>query len=612
MKTKIRLLGLPEEYAVAVSQILSQCSLELSEEGLCVFVEQGEVLSLKKEDSSLRLIYSRPHEIFRALSRLRGFILSEAKALSEPRKTDTLTYMPDLSRNAVMTVANVKKLIRNLALSGYDSVMLYTEDTYELENYPYFGYQRGRYTKAELREIDAYGALFGLEVIPCIQTLAHLDTFLRWNSMAALRDTAGILLAGSEKTYDLIREMLATCRSCFRSKRINIGMDEAHLLGCGAYKKLNGYRESFDIFLEHLNRVSALCEEYGFAPMIWSDMFFRIAFGKYYVDQGEIPAEIRARVPKNVSLIFWDYYSRTRETFGHMLEEHKRFDNPAVFAGGVSKWYGYAPLNRFSIRLSDMQMELLEAHGVREWIITAWSSGGCEAADYSVLPSMLYFAEGAYGAPRDDAAMERRCLECFGIGYADLMKLDLPNVIGAYDPDKVANPCKYLLFNDPLLGLMDLTVQPDFADTYRAHARELKPLTEHPEWGYLFDTMYRLCDVLIEKCDLSTRIRTAYLNRDLEALRAIAGQIPVTVEKLDALLLAMRRQWYLEHKGFGFETHELSVGGLRARLLGVAQILLAYLDGELSSIEELDQERLPFPNSMQWCRGFDFLTPNKI
>ena len=40
------------------------------------------------------------------------------------------------------------------ALMGLNLVMLYTEDTYEVEGWPYFGYMRGRYSREELEAID--------------------------------------------------------------------------------------------------------------------------------------------------------------------------------------------------------------------------------------------------------------------------------------------------------------------------------------------------------------------------------------------------------------------------------------------------------------------------
>ena len=88
--------------------------------------------------------------------------------------------MIDCSRNAVMNTSAVKRWIDVTAGMGYNTLMLYTEDTYEVNNQPYFGYMRGRYSQAELRELDDYAAQKGMELIPCIQTLAHLNAIFRW------------------------------------------------------------------------------------------------------------------------------------------------------------------------------------------------------------------------------------------------------------------------------------------------------------------------------------------------------------------------------------------------------------------------------------------------
>lgn len=64
-----------------------------------------------------------------------------------------LGVMVDCSRNAVMTVDIVKKFIDALSKMGYNMLMLYTEDTYEVDNQPWFGYLRGRYSKDEMKEI---------------------------------------------------------------------------------------------------------------------------------------------------------------------------------------------------------------------------------------------------------------------------------------------------------------------------------------------------------------------------------------------------------------------------------------------------------------------------
>ena len=65
-----------------------------------------------------------------------------------------LGVMIDMSRNSVMTVPMLKKYMTLLKKMGYNSVMLYTEDTYEIEGEPFFGYMRGRYSIAEMKELD--------------------------------------------------------------------------------------------------------------------------------------------------------------------------------------------------------------------------------------------------------------------------------------------------------------------------------------------------------------------------------------------------------------------------------------------------------------------------
>ena len=48
----------------------------------------------------------------------------------------TLGVMIDMSRNAVMSVAGLKRFLPLLKKMGYNCVMLYTEDTYEVDGEP--------------------------------------------------------------------------------------------------------------------------------------------------------------------------------------------------------------------------------------------------------------------------------------------------------------------------------------------------------------------------------------------------------------------------------------------------------------------------------------------
>ena len=79
----------------------------------------------------------------------------------------TFGTMLDCSRNAVPNLHTLKKWVDLTASLGYNTLLLYTEDTYEVPDEPYFGYMRGRYTQAELRELDAYANERGMTMIFC-------------------------------------------------------------------------------------------------------------------------------------------------------------------------------------------------------------------------------------------------------------------------------------------------------------------------------------------------------------------------------------------------------------------------------------------------------------
>lgn len=91
----------------------------------------------------------------------------------------TQGVMVDVSRNMVLREEYLKRWLRHLALCGYNLLMLYTEDTYDLPGEPFWGYMRGRYSAEMIRRLDAYAKTLGIELVGCIQTLGHLEQVIR-------------------------------------------------------------------------------------------------------------------------------------------------------------------------------------------------------------------------------------------------------------------------------------------------------------------------------------------------------------------------------------------------------------------------------------------------
>ena len=69
--------------------------------------------------------------------------------------------MFDMSRDGVMKVDALKKYIKVVSQMGIDTIYLYLEDTYELKDYPMFGYMRGRYSHEEYRLSVSFLVLCG-------------------------------------------------------------------------------------------------------------------------------------------------------------------------------------------------------------------------------------------------------------------------------------------------------------------------------------------------------------------------------------------------------------------------------------------------------------------
>ena len=595
----ICLTGLEEGLLAPTAEFCREIGLELcAEEGIPVQARAGDRLAVEETDGRVTVTWRTRNEWFRALTHLPAF-LKDRQPVSETGKYGMLCYMADNSRNAVLNLPSAKRLIRRLAGMGYTSLMLYTEDTYELPEYPYFGYMRGRFSAGELRELDDYADSFGLELIPCIQTLAHLSSALRWPDFAGYQDTSDILLVGDARTYRFVEAALRQCAACFRSRRINIGMDEAHRIACGEYLRRNGYRRPSDVMLEHLCRVVEICHRVGFRPMMWVDMFFRMSFGgRYYVSEGSLPAEVVEKVPDGLDLIYWDYYTTDRNRFAHMLECHRQFRNPTIFAGGAWKWSGFGAHNAFSLKSANMQLDVCAEYGVDRVIVTSWGDNGGEASQFSSMASLLYYAERCYGVRTDSEWMNRRAWQCFGTSFDTLLAFDLPDRLPETDASvagRPKNPSKYLLYNDLLERLMDCHLNRETAPgLYMEHASRLEELAGDPAFGYAFDTLSKLCRVVSLKCDMGWRLYQAYGAGDRTALAGIANrEIPVLLTAAEEFLAAFRRQWYLENKTFGFVAHEIRLGGLMERIRSVGSRLNAYLNGEIDEIEELSLAPLP-------------------
>ena len=517
---------------------------------------------------------------------------------------ETFGVMIDCSRNAVMNIPTVKKYIDIMAELGYNCLMLYTEDTYTVNNQPYFGHNRGRYSKEELRELDSYAKNKGIEMIPCIQTLAHLDAIFHWSAYSSVRDCGDILLCEDENTYKLIDDMFSSLADCFTSRTINIGMDEAHMLGRGRFFDKHGAQDRFDILLKHLCKVSEIAKKYGFNLLMWGDMFFRLITaggGGYDGNEGNVPEKVKGMIPDNVNLIYWDYYSKSKENYDKRIKEHSAIKDEIWFAGGLWTWSGFAPHNTFSMATTKAAFDSCFEYGVKNCILTMWGDNGGECSKFSVLPSLFYAAELAKGNS-DIEIIKKRFEDRFGVAFDDFMLLDLP--LTPNGNENIINSDKYLLYNDCFMGLFDNTVREDYSDRFGKMAEKLESVKQN-EYSYLFDTAAKLCRLLEKKVCLGLKTRKEYSDKDINKLRDIISEYDSVIALTEAFYETYEKQWMAENKPHGFDVQDIRLGGLMQRIKHCRLQLLRFVNGEIEVIEELEEDLLdikkrPSGNSLEF------------
>ena len=592
---------------VALGEVSADLGITLSEDkGVLLTTEPLKLDGLNLKGGS--------HISYKGLSRfLRAVALLTVgvKDTQENAQFETLTFMADNSRNAVFNLSGAKLLIKKLALLGYTSLQLYTEDTYEVKGQPFVGYMRGRWTTEQLKEIDSYGQMLGVEIVPCIQTLAHLNALTHWQPYQDIIDTADIMLAGEEKTYRLIEDMLCSMREALTSRRINIGMDEAKLIGAGSYFEKHGYRPRTEILKSHLERVLKLCKKYDFSPMMWSDMFFSQMFkGRYYVEDGALPQDLKPDVPAGVQLIYWDYYHTEESAYKNMLDLHEMLVPDVAFAGGAWKWVGFAPLNNYSLAISKAALSAAKGR-VKDVLLTAWGDNGAEASVFSIMPVAAYYAQVCYDAPEgySDALFEK----LFGITLSEFLKLDCANRIGEGDYVKETNnSSKYMLYNDLFLGIFDSNIEQDTAAKMRENGVVLQSIAKRKdfEFNYIFSTLAALTKVLELKADMGVRITNLYRAGDKEGIiKLIEGDLKRLKFRLSEFIAAFRSQWMRENRPQGFEVQEYRLGGLCERINSCSARLKDYcLRG--TPIPELEEQRLDFMGRESFSKDKDILYNN--
>jgi len=611
---KLNLSGLDEQMTLAVAEIRKSHPIRISEDGIPVSfkkTKESDIVAFFRNGVCEIEADSAPHFYF-ALSMLllKSQTIEDTKLYSRPDAQRLLEFriehffeknglMLDLSRNGVAHVDMLKQFIREMAFMGHSWFMLYMEDVYEVEGDPYFGALRGRYSISDLQEVDRYAKLFGVQLVPCIQTLAHVDQYFMWEAIEyKYKDIDNILNVGNAEVKALLTRMIASLRQAFSTDIIHIGMDEAYNLGRGRYLDENGLRQRRDIMHDHLAFMKTLCKAYGFKPIVWDDMFF-----SRYSNNKE---DKEPSIPTQVGLMYWDYYSCLSKHYREHLKLCRSIAKKTMFAGGAWRWTGYVPHHKKTLETTLAAITACRKERIKNVIVTAWGDDGSESPLYTCMFGVTLYSYLDCHAEYQEAEFSQYLKLYTGMGFDEWMRQGEPDLFeGTTGNNYDITPSKYLLYQDPLGSkflyyIRTLTTDMDavYKKLEKAFAEDAAN-TNNPLQQYIAEFYSLMMQTLYYKWRLPLDIWEAYKKADKKALQAL---IEKKIEPLKVVLAetakARRRIWAEECRAFGSEVLDHRFGAMLMRLQVTQEVLTDYIRGKINRIDELEEERLdPCPEA---------------
>ena len=508
--------------------------------------------------------------------------------------------MLDLSRGGAMRVSSIKKYLDYMACFGLNTLLLYIEDMYEVKEFPKFGYMRGRYTAEELKEIDDYAYELGIEVVPCIQTLAHMERYLKHREASEIHATYFTLLCDEEKTYEFIDTLIKTIKGIFRTSRIHIGMDEAHDFCEGEYRKRHGETtDKFDVLCRHLGRVTQICDKYELHPMMWDDMFFKIGSktGNYYDADAVIPDEAKTRIP-NVDLVYWDYDRNNEEQYIKLINAHKALGKKVVYAGAF--WTpGYQmPFTGNVFKTLSHGLKSCIKTGITDVFATSWGDNGTEGNYFLTLPLLAIISEYCFnGNSCTNETIKKSAEFVTGVDFAAIDAMSAYHMPYDDTSEQVwyRGIGKGLFYTDLLYNLTGKSeIFKTLANYYEDGWQTLAHCAEKhrgSEWAKFYTYLANILHVLKINADIIVNIRTEYEAKNLEYFKVLAEKtLPELISLYESIYVAAENIWMYTNKVFGWENVSLRFGRMLTRLDYMRRITLSFAYRKTNVIEELEFE----------------------
>lgn len=607
-----------ENLMAGIKEVATDLNFELSstsQDAVYVAVKETNesFLEVFLKDGSASISYGGGKSKFYRALMLLCEAINNGKTDFDKKETPYFTQngiLLDVSRNAALNLTSLKYFIRHTAIAGLNAVSLYLEDMYEVDDLPYFGYTRGRYSKKDIKELCVYGDMYGVELIPDIETFGHLEKYLGYECTSPIRNNSRTLLVGEPATYEFLDKIIRTISETFTSRTISIGADEIYGANEDKYREINGERPLEDVFFEHINKVYEIAKKYGLNPYMNNDMYFH--FRSEIDPPSNYPChtdvvfedELKDKVPEGMGKVFWNYHETDVNKMTAMMELSKKLGGDLMWLGSMRMWQSLCVQYSHSITNLLVGTTACKKAGIKKAALATFEDSGL-IPHFFMLPAVQILAQLDYNDEYDATDIESKVKFLYNADFNDFLEMEKADFVHENGPREFAT--KFLLYNDPLIGLLDKEIEGldlkkyygKLVKHYQNSANATGPL------ALSFKHFKDMLSVLELKADFGVRLKAAYDACDTDSLLRLADEAIIIKKRIEDFLSTERELAVKYYRGCGFEKFEMRIATIASRFETVRYRVLAYLNGELDKIDELEGERLRYNH----CR---FDCPNDI
>tara|TARA_B100000519_G_scaffold203290_1_gene225363 strand:- start:5736 stop:8120 length:2385 start_codon:yes stop_codon:yes gene_type:complete len=617
-------------------------------------------------DANLVTIYfSERIEAFLALGRLMvaaknapfGLVKSKQALIAAGMEFDInvtveeLGFKLDTSSRGVPAVERLQDLTISLSLYGYRTLFIYMEDTFVVENEPFFGYMQKRFTYEDFVALGKTAKSVGIEIIPSILLIDDIKSLIKWPIYSSILQAP----PNNEEKYDLFHRVILAVSEPLESKRIHINVGEKthEYFVQKVYAKCSKYlgnmqidRECFNSEIQsysaHLKRVVDISRSLNIVPAFYTDSI-EICPKEQSINRVKFPEDCNVDVDTETFIQLNEALGDSEIEFIHRnyASEESAFDKKIKLLGSLvdddtflkqkRNWSICLSLwswNRFwvalywSVNMMESGFTAALKNNIKHVYITAWSHDGSEILMASIEAALAFFSELVHTKNEQSSRSDvmQRVDESFKVlfrrpaSFSDMLvacALDQPSEFPV--GWGITNLAKWLTWEDPLTAHLN----PQLAETnlithYRILTDNLDTkisqfLRQLRMQGSEFDGIEyhplsfpaALARFLHRKLTFYRIFSIAYSNNDKKQMarligRRVDGTKLSEVSVLEDLLLCLsslhslhHKIWMLEFDPLGWAQIESRYGVLKIRLESTRKLIFSYLQDESAAVREL-------------------------